>query len=349
MSDPGPGPRALAPFARLLEPGYRFAVARRNSAFDRGKNVRSAGVPVISIGNLSVGGTGKTPMVMHVARQLKELWRSPGIAMRGYGPKQAGVSDEQQEYADRLTGVPVVANPDRVAGVRTLVKTHRVDCAILDDGFQHRFLARDLDLVLVDATRSPFVDRCLPAGWLREPVSSLSRADAVVVTRADKTSEARLNELKSNIERVTGAPPVALATHAWEGLTVGSDGGVREVTALNGARVVAACAIGNPEAFLRQVRAAGAEIVERDVRRDHHDWTAEDATALASLAEGADALLITHKDWVKLRRVIPEDSGLLAKVLVPRLGIGFIEGARALKKLIAMAVLPPDDSNLARL
>ncbi len=304
-------------------------------------------MPVISIGNLSVGGTGKTPMVMHVVRQLREFWRSPGIAMRGYKAVPGALSDEQAEYLDRLPNVPVVANPDRAAGVKKLKDKLGADCAVLDDGFQHRLLARDLDVVLIDATRSPFDDRCLPAGWLREPVSSLSRADAIVVTRADRVSEARLNELVAKIQSQTGKPPTAIATHTWDGLAVAADGTLRDVSSLAGARVLIACAIGNPDAFIKQASAAGAEVVGRIIKRDHHQWAPDDAKRLLAQAEQdrPDALLVTHKDWVKLRCVIPEGDPILSTLVYPRVGIGFLDGARTLRKLIAQAVQAPDESS----
>jgi len=346
MSEPGPAPSYLSPIASIAEPVYRAAIAKRNRAFDRGKRVSTASIPVISIGNLSVGGTGKTPVVMHVVLLLRELWKSPGIAMRGYKASPGALSDEQAEYLDRLPSVPIVANPDRVSGVKKLAGKLGADCAVLDDGFQHRFIARDLDVVLIDATRSPFNDRCLPAGWLREPVSSLDRAGAVVVTRADRVSEARLNELVAQIEAQTGKPPTAITTHTWEGLTVAADGVIRDANSLNGARVLVACAIGNPLAFVNQVSAAGAEVAMRVVKRDHHQWSKADAAALIERASKSDidALLVTHKDWVKLREVIAEDDPILSKTLYPRVGIGFIEGAKALRKLIALAVRAPDES-----
>ncbi|MEZ6211709.1 MAG: tetraacyldisaccharide 4'-kinase [Phycisphaerales bacterium] len=178
-----------------LEPLYRAAVNKRNRDFDNGRRIAKLPIPVVSVGNISVGGTGKTPMVRWIVNTLRDLGANPGIAMRGYGRKHAGVSDEQQEHADRMPDTPIAANPDRVAAIHTLIEQHRADCAVLDDGFQHRFAARDLDIVLIDATRSPFADRCLPAGWLREPVESLARAHAIVITRSTLIEPHALSQL----------------------------------------------------------------------------------------------------------------------------------------------------------
>jgi tetraacyldisaccharide 4'-kinase len=341
MSKASPTPRALQPLAGAAEPVYRAIVARRNGGFNKGKRVTRAKIPVISIGNLSVGGTGKTPMVMHTVRTLKSVWKKPGIVLRGYGAKKSQRADEEDEYRDRMPDVPVVVNPDRVAAVARLRKKHGADVAVLDDAFQHRFIARDLDVVLIDATRSPFEDCCLPAGWLREPVSSLKRADAVIITRADRASEARLAQLHAQIESVSGKAPIGKASHAWEGLVDVTTAQLRKPGSFEGSTLIVACAIGNPEAFVRQVRAStGAEIRESIIKRDHHRWTKPEAGRIARLLRSgkADALIVTHKDWVKLREVLPMDKIGDARVLYPRLGINMIEGGEAYARLVRQTV-----------
>lgn len=245
-----------------LEPLYRTAVNRRNRDFDIGRRVTRLPIPVVSVGNISVGGTGKTPMVRWIINTLRDLEANPGIAMRGYGRKHAGVSDEQQEHADRLPDTPIVANPDRVAAIRTLIEQHHTDCAVLDDGFQHRFAARDLDVVLIDATRSPFADRCLPAGWLREPVESLARAHAIVITRSTLVDPHALSQLDRQLRRIAPDALVVRADHHWAALE--TQFGVQPVSWLNGRPTIIACAIGNPDAFIAQARARGARH-----RRDH--------------------------------------------------------------------------------
>lgn len=341
MNKASPTPRVLLPLASAAEPIYRAAVARRNGAFNKGRRVVRAKIPVISIGNLSVGGTGKTPMVMHTVRTLKSVWKKPGIVLRGYGAKKGRRADEEDEYRDRMPDIPVIANPDRVAGVSRLRKKYGADVAVLDDAFQHRFIARDLDVVLIDATRSPFEDRCLPAGWLREPVSALKRADAIVITRADRASEARLAQLHAHIENASGKPPIAKASHTWEGLVDVTTGQLRKPGSFEGASLVVACAIGNPEAFVRQVRATiGGEIHEAILKRDHHRWTKPEAAHIAKLLRSgkAEALIVTHKDWVKLRDVLPMKKLGAGRVLYPRLGITMLEGGDAYARLVRQTV-----------
>ena len=272
---PSPIPR---PLAVPLEPLYAWAVARRNRRFDRGKEMSRAPVFVISVGNISVGGAGKSPHCQLLARLCKKLGKNPAIVLRGYGPKEGGVSDELAEHRQRSPDVPAAADPDRLAAIAHLITgqvpgagVRRPDVVILDDGFQHRRLKRDLDLVLIDSTRSPFADRLLPAGWLREPVTALARASAVVLTRADLPPSRELQTLRDDVARVTGAPPLAETAHAWEPEIPALVSG-RETTKpkgwLKGRRVVAACAIGNPSAFESQLAAAGARVAETVAFRD---------------------------------------------------------------------------------
>lgn len=327
MSAAEPGPIG-GPAGRAIERVYRWAVARRNRAFDRGERVTKLRVPVVSVGNLSVGGTGKTPTVAWIARQLIAEGVHPAIAMRGYRSKD-GRSDEAMEYAQRVPDAQVIARPDRAAAIEeALGRADPIDCVILDDGFQHRFVARDLDLVLIDATRDPFEDRCLPAGWLREPVSSLSRASGVILTHAEAVSSQRTERLAELIKSATGKAPLAVTRHAWSVLEDERDG--RDVSWLRNRRIGIVCGLGNPGAFARMAETHAAVIAFSDVRSDHASYTAADARRIASRAResGAEAVLTSLKDWVKLRDVVePADRALFLR---PRLELHFDAGEAAL-------------------
>jgi tetraacyldisaccharide 4'-kinase len=305
---PGPLGAALAGL-------YGWEIARRNRRYDAGKSVVRFDRPVISVGNLSVGGTGKTPMVAHVVGVLLAAGHTPVIAMRGYGSKATGGrSDEAEEYRRRFPDVPVLARPDRtLALIEQFAREHdedgvggrQSDCVVLDDGFQHRKIARDLDIVLVDASRDPFADRLLPAGWLREGVESLRRAGIVVITHAELASPGRLGDLNAAIERVRGRGAEAVARHGWEGVTVHESGADREEPCgwLRGKRVVAACAIGNPGAFLTEaVRQVGSPLVGEVVLRDHDPYARAtvERIAMAARLANADVVLTTEKVWSKL-------------------------------------------------
>ncbi len=326
-SRPGPLPSWLG---AVLEPVYAAVVRWRNARFDRGVGVTRAGVggrprAVVSVGNLNVGGTGKTPMVMWLAWRLLERGIRPAIALRGYkGGRSGQDSDEAIEYRTALPGVPVLVGPDRAANIAALLASpdgQRLDCILLDDGFQHRRLHRDVDIVLIDATRSLFEDRLLPAGWLREPVTSLKRASAVVLTRYDPADPAHAR-LIDQITRAHGRPPLTAVSH-WRDLEVADQRGVdaqatpppnHPVSWLEGKRLVVVCGIGNPAAFLRQVKHAAHAIsaTDDDADRvqalfypDHHAFPARSVREIVNTATAhrADAIVVTAKDWSKLSRV----------------------------------------------
>lgn len=332
----GPLPPWMGWAARGASKAYEAVVARRNRSWDSGRGVVTIDRPVISVGNLSVGGTGKTPTVALIVSWLLEAGHRPVIAMRGYRSK-GGLSDEAAEYAETFGDrVPIVAQPDRVEGLLRLFAEvgDGVDCVVLDDGFQHRRLARQLDIVLLDASRDPFGDRCLPAGWLREPVSSLARADAVLLTHAELVDERTLLTQRKAIARVCESR-VAVSAHRWSGLAALEDGeeAERPVDWLRDRRVFAACAIGNPEGFLDAIRReGGAHLVGQMVLRDHHPY--DDATIgrLIKEAAGSEAILVTGKDWAKLSSV-PSDRWP-CPIVRPRLSVGLTEGETMLRELV---------------
>ena len=257
---PGRGPLARtlpSPLTALLARLYARIIASRNRAFDARRGVVEFDRPVLSIGNLSVGGTGKSPMVQRVVSLLQREGWHPAIAMRGYGAPRGdrASSDEASAHARALRHVPIVAQPDRAAGLIQLFATEAgqaVDCIVLDDGFQHRKIARQLDLVLLDATRDAFADRLLPAGWLREPVESLARASAVILTHAEGVPPREIDAMLARVASIAPGAVRAVCEHAWSSLTIrmGEESFEESPRWLQGRRVVVTCAIGNPGAFL---------------------------------------------------------------------------------------------------
>jgi len=332
---PALGPLA-APAGDLLAPLYAAAVRARNKRFDRGRHVQRVHAPVISVGNLSVGGTGKTPMVAYLADLLRQLGRSPGIAMRGYKAKPGEKSDEQLEHEAALPGVPVEADPLRADAARRLIERRAADAVLLDDGFQHRKLHRDLDIVLIDATRDPFVDKLLPAGWLREPVESLARAHVVVVTRVDAVTPAAVERLARRVRKCNERAVIAAAAHQWAAFMVGHER--QPLDAFRTLDAVAALGIGHPAAFLHTAAAHSLNVTRAVVKPDHHHWTADEARHLIdSLTPGA-RLLTTEKDWVKLARLIPKSDHW--QVLRPQLRLTIKDGEARLRSAIERALEP---------
>jgi tetraacyldisaccharide 4'-kinase len=296
---------------------YRPLMALRNLAYDRRVlTIRRLPVPVISVGNLTVGGTGKTPLVALLCSRCRAQGRRVAVLSRGYRADLNGTNDEA-----RLLDAPVVCDPDRHAGGRRAI-AGGADCLILDDGFQHRRLHRDLDLVCIDATR-PFGrddghnGALLPLGFLREPRAALRRADAIVVTRTDQVDARRRERLATAL--ATYDRPVFTTCHRAVGLQPLAGGETRPPADLAGRRALVVSAIGHPAAFERLVRDLGAEVVAVERFADHHAYTSAEAQALAARARATGAtLLTTAKDAVKLAPLLPgSDALVLTVALVP--------------------------------
>lgn len=327
----GPLPRAWSPLTWPASWLYGAAVRLRNAGLDRRPGWR-APRPVISVGNLTAGGTGKSPMVRWICRELRAEGLRPAVAMRGY----AGGSDadEAVEHRESMPGVHVWVGADRRARIEEGLRSDpAVQVIVLDDGFQHRAVRRDFDLVLVDASRPALRGALLPHGWLREPAGGLRRASAVVLTRAEAVDAT----LEATVSRLHGRPPLARCAHAWTGLVRFEPTGAAEsvVEALRGLPVAIWAGVGNPDAVVAEATRLGAEV--RDVPRivDHASF---DAAVVARLerraaSAGAKAVLCTAKDWVKLRTSPPS-----LPVLVPRLGLRFGSGEAALRASIMSAI-----------
>lgn len=295
----GAGAASRAARALLAPASLAFGTLTRarNALYDRGAlRAYDAGVPVLSVGNLSVGGTGKTPMAAWAVARLRARGGRPAIVMRGYG------GDEPMVHARLNPDVPVVADSDRVRGARA-ARAAGADCVVLDDGFQHRRIARTADWVLLPAERSASESRLLPAGPLREPLAALRRAHLVIVTRKS-ASAAHADALASRLERESSRA-VAVCLLEPDGLVDAVTAEPSPLERLAGARLLGVAAIGAPDAFFAQLRDRGAAAVEALAYADHHRFTASDAIAIARAAERRDAVVCTLKDAVKLAPLWP--------------------------------------------
>ncbi|MFM1803834.1 MAG: Tetraacyldisaccharide 4-kinase [Planctomycetota bacterium] len=349
--DRGPLPAALSPVAWLAARAYGAVVAHRNARFDRGWGVQSLefegrAVPVVSVGNLVAGGTGKSPFVAWVAGALRDAGSQPVIALRGYRADAAGVSDEAAEYATTAPDARVVVGARRRERLIESFEAWRRGgeaqaiarmVVVLDDGFQHRRLARDLDIVLVDASRPALDGDLLPNGWLRERADGIARAGMVVLTKADDPhAAARAADL---VARVRGRPHDAACVHAWRALELRDGDGVHrcEVGALSGKRVLSACALGNPAHFHGMVAAHAGEVAARISAPDHRAFTAARLETAASSC-GADCIVISRKDLVKL------DRATRVPLIVPELAIRFVAGEDALRRSVVSVATPGSSS-----
>lgn len=279
---------------------FRGVTVVRNALYDRRLlPVHDLGIPVVSIGNLSVGGTGKTPVAAWFASAFRDRGARPAIVMRGYG------DDEPLVHATLNPSVPVVANVDRAAAVREAVRKG-CDIAILDDGFQHRRLGRNEDVVLVSADRWRGHVRLLPAGPWRELPSALKRASLVIVTRKAASRDSA-HALMRELAGLTRTGRGAVASLSVGDLRNVQTGERRPLSVLHGSRVLVVAGIADPESLAAQLGHAGARVDMRSFP-DHHAFDSSDITGLAHDARAFDHALCTLKDAVKLGQRWPREG-----------------------------------------
>jgi tetraacyldisaccharide 4'-kinase len=310
---------------------------------------------VISVGNLTVGGTGKTPLTIWLARWYRRQGWRVVVLSRGYGahrerPVQVvstgagplidwrAAGDEPYMLAQALPGIPVLIALDRYLGGRYACEHFRAQVLILDDGFQHYALHRDLDVVLIDASNPFGAGALLPRGMLREPLRALQRADVVVLTRVDMATET-LSALYKHIRRWHARPPISSVTVA-EALSQWGHDRLETPTQLAGQRVVAFAGIGNPSALVATLEQLGAEVVACLVYPDHHPYTLDDWQAILEVAQQQRAAYLVTTDKDAVRMATDWDAPL--PLYTVRVGITFVQGHESFTQQLAtlMAGIP---------
>jgi len=311
----------LVPFLYPLSLLYGMAVRIRNTLYERSL-IKSQALPrpVVAIGNITVGGTGKTPLVMETVRLLMERGRRPAVLSRGYGgrrrapvnivsdgkrilmdPEEAG--DEPVLLARRLPDVPVLVGPSRWRAGLEAIDRFGADCLVLDDAMQHRQLHRDVNIVLIDGQRGVGNGLLLPAGPLREPITSLKGADVVILTGSAEGSSPR--SLRDLIGRsVLPSTPVLYARPTTVALLAGGSEETAAPETLRGEKICAFCGIASPGGFRRTVEALGGVVVSFLAFGDHHPYKEDDCRLIEAAARerGATMIVTTEKDIVKLYR-----------------------------------------------
>jgi len=266
--------------------GYSVAVRLRNFLYSKEwLKVHRADAAVISIGNITVGGTGKTPLVIWMCKEIisDSRFQIPNcqcaILTRGYKSRAEETEDYRDEPAILAESCP----------------------EIMDDGFQHRRLVRDLDIIAIDATRPFGYGKMLPAGLLREPVWSLKRVDGIVITRCDQISEAELSKIEKKLEAINPNMIIARSRHA-PAFVKSADNKEISLEHLKGKKIFAFCGIGNPDAFLNTIKQLGGNLIGSKVYNDHHHYTNDCLADIYEQARGlkADLILTTQKDWTKI-------------------------------------------------
>ena len=328
---------------------YGLIVRLRHACYRFGW-CRSSQIPcrVVSVGNLTVGGTGKTPVVILLTQWLQSQGRRVAVLSRGYkrasgapqqlvsdgvtifaGPSEAG--DEPFLLARQCPKAVVAVGADRAELGQWVLAQHPVDCMILDDGFQHLGLRRDIDLVLLDATDATGLDAMVPAGRLREPLEGLVRATAVVVTRADSKEEVEAINSRLRAAGLQYNDPIEVVFKADSCVSVQTEEG-KPLDWCRGKSVWLVSGIGNSESFRRSALSAGVEVAGETVFQDHHRYDADDVRRIRAAAQsaGADIVLTTEKDAGKLTPfLVPQDSWWALRVRAE-----VVRGEERLRRLV---------------
>jgi tetraacyldisaccharide 4'-kinase len=265
---------------------------------------------VISVGNITWGGTGKTPVTAFIADGLARGERKVSILIRGYG------NDESELLPKLALNTPVLIGKDRVARGREAIERHLSDTVILDDGFQYRRLARDLDIVCVDAVK-PFGNGwVIPAGSLREGLYNLKRADIFLITKADLVSADKLERLEKKLKKINPKAVIAKAIHRPLYLYKLSNEEKVNIGQLQNGKAALVSAIGSPGCFERTILRLGLKVGKHFIFRDHHGYTKEDIAGIEDYCKKnqIDKIITTEKDAVKLKSLVVSDQWLVLKV-----------------------------------
>lgn len=319
---------------------YFIVISFRSFLYSKGwLKTHQVSAIVISIGNITTGGTGKTPLVIWLCNLLSRKDVQYAILTRGYKSVQnsklesEGFLDEPAILIDSCPEAKVIVNPDRVIGAFEAIKRFGTKVLIMDDGFQHRRLARDLDIIIIDATCPFGYGVLLPAGLLREPVGAIKRADAIVITRCDQISQKQLSQLEHKLRRMCPDKIIAKAIH--EPIYAESkDSTEINISKLTDKKIYAFCGIGNSEAFFNTLKTLDSNLVGSRVFNDHYHYTDGDIADICKQAKDCEAemILTTRKDWTKIARLILANNDMLFASLVIK--IEFLSGEDKLIDLI---------------
>lgn len=321
LTDPNPGfyAHVIRSFLVFLSYLYTCIIQGRFFLY-KIRLLKSKKLPckVISVGNITVGGTGKTPVVETLARMCVMAGKSPVILSRGYGRRQKGIclghpqasyreiGDEPAMLARKLKGVPVVVGPNRFEAGRVALKNFNPAVVILDDGFQHLALKRDLDIVLIDAT-DPFGQGYLtPRGFLREPLRNLNRAHLFLITRSDEGGS--LSEVQHTLRALNPRAPIWISHHRPSAIRTFQDLVERDPSSLVNKKILAFAGIGNGSSFLKTLEKMGLSPIRFLPFPDHHPYTLEELKEIEALACSlqVDGVITTEKDEVRMEGFRPQ-------------------------------------------
>lgn len=350
----GLGAEAILFALEMMSEIYAKIIRCRNFLYAKGwLKTKSVNAKVFSIGNITTGGTGKTPLVIWIYEFLQQKGFNCAILTRGYKAnkisdfksqisnlktqnlklKTQNYNDEPMILAKSCPNAKVIINANRAAGAKEAVDKFGAKALIMDDGFQHRRLERDMDIIAIDATMPFGFGRLLPAGLLREPVSSLHRADAAVITRCDQAAGTQLDDIEDKLRMANVNMVIARSIHKAVCVKM-LDKKEASLDELKGKSVFAFCGIGNPEAFIQTIQDTGAHLAGSKIYDDHYNYTEKDISAIYRQAENlqAEMILSTQKDWTKTALLAAGKEKMPFGYLAIKLQ--FINGEQELKELI---------------
>lgn len=321
---------------RAGEIAYSTIVQCRNRFYDDARRVVRVTAPVISVGNITVGGTGKTPMVIELARRLESAGRNPVIVARGYGGVASAPSDEELLIRKACPAVAYVCESNRFRGADLAIKRMGADAIVLDDAFQHRRLHRDLDIVLIDALCPFGFGHVLPRGLLREPLSGLARAHVAIVTRFDQAPQHELQRIETVFRNHNHDAPIIRSCTKVSGIEYLDAVPVAGIAP--GMRVLAFAGIGRPQGFAATLASLGLEVVATRWWPDHHPYRQVEITRMLEDPRNPpyDLAMTTEKDAVKIVQLKGLDPRSIGVV---RIGLEFPGGGDAvLNRLVEQAI-----------
>jgi len=317
---------------------YSVIIRLRNFFYDKHIfAIHHAKAAVISVGNITAGGTGKTPLVIWLCNEISRKERNKAnehklaILTRGYKTTRNN-TDEPAILTENCPQCKVVVNPDRVIGGAQAIGEYSANVLILDDGFQHRRLSRDIDIVTIDATCPFGYGRIIPAGLLREPPSTIKRADAVVITRCDQVSESQLSQVEEKLRNIKSNILVAKSVHQPVYIKTMNDRQI-SMEQFKSRKVFAFCGIGNPDSFINSLKKLGCEIVGSKIFDDHYQYSDSSLEQMKQQSQnlGTELVLTTQKDWTKIRLLESAKDLPLAYLAIE---IRFLSGEEELRGLI---------------
>ena len=331
---------------------YLVILSIRNAFYEHGI-IKSCKLPVnvISIGNITMGGTGKTPLVELTAMYLQKKGKKTAILSRGYGSHSHSaakndvsgnnsnqkehdiVNDECVSLSENLKDTPILIGKDRAQNGERAIRDYGVNCLILDDGFQHLRIKRDIDIVVIDSL-NPFAGESLiPRGTLREPVKNLCRANLFVLSHCNMIDKNTLNSIYTNLHHINSNTQICESIHKPTYIENIRDNSILEPEWLKGKRIYGICAIGNPDSFEFTLKELGADLVKLQVFRDHHYYTQKELDDIISESQslGSEAIVVTQKDIVKIRNMNTNNANILSLKIEMQItkGLEFYEKAIA--------------------